>query len=329
VVEPHSETAYTTDRALEFIRAQGEQPWVLHLSYVKPHWPYLAPAPYHARYTIDQCPPVKRQPRELERAHPVLAAYRQQEACASFMRDEVWRTVRPAYQGLVQQIDDHLGRVWETLDALGRFDDTLIVFTSDHGDYLGDHWLGEKEHFYDVIQRVPLIVYDPDPAADVTRGWVETRFAEAIDLVPTFLDALGLPIARERIEGHSLLPLTRRTDASGWRDAVFSELDYGYREARRVLGRTPDACRAWMVRSERWKYVHWQDFRPQLFDLAADPDEFDDLGDDPGNEHVRREMRERLLEWLMRLKRRVTVTDTQVDAGTAAHKRAGVFFGQW
>jgi len=83
------------------------------------------------------------------------------------------------------------------------------------------------------------------------------------------------------------------------------------------------------VRTDRWKYVHWQDFRPQLFDLAADPDEFDDLGDDIPREAVRREMRERLLAWFMRLRRRVTVTDDQVEAGTAAHKRAGVFFGQW
>ena len=84
-----------------------------------------------------------------------------------------------------------------------------------------------------------------------------------------------------------------------------------------------------MVRTERWKYVHWQDFRPQLFDLDADPDEFDDLGADPGHEAVRREMRERLLSWFMRLKRRVTVNDAAVEAGTAAHKRAGVFFGVW
>ncbi|HEX5865023.1 MAG TPA: sulfatase-like hydrolase/transferase, partial [Casimicrobiaceae bacterium] len=131
VAEAHSETSYTTDRALAFLRAQGDRPWVLHLSYVKPHWPYLAPAPYHSRYTIDQCLPVKRERRELDQAHPVLAAYREQEECANFMRDDVWRTVRPTYQGLVQQIDDHLGRVWEALDALGRFDDTLIVFTSD------------------------------------------------------------------------------------------------------------------------------------------------------------------------------------------------------
>ena len=126
-----------------------------------------------------------------------------------------------------------------------------------------------------------------------------------------------------------MLPLLRGVDVAGWRDAVFSELDYGYREARRLLDRAPGACRAWMVRTDRWKYVHWQDFRPQLFDLAADPDEFDDLGDDTAREAVRREMRERLLAWLMRLKRRVTVTDDEVEAGTAAHKRAGVFFGQW
>jgi len=329
VAEAHSETAYTTERALEFIRSKGEQPWMLHLSYVKPHWPYMAPAPYHARYTPDQCLPVVRDARELRDAHPVLAAYRLQEECANFMRDEVVRTVRPTYQGLVQQIDDHLGVVWDALAAQGRFDDTMIVFTADHGDFLGDHWLGEKEHFYDTVQRVPLIVYDPDVAADATRGSVETRFAEGVDLVPTFLDALGIPIPAERIEGASLLPLTRASDVSSWREFVVSELDYGYREARRTLRRAPDVCRAWMVRGDRWKYVHWQDFRPQLFDLAADPEEFVDLGADASHETVRETMRGHLMTWFMRLKRRTTVTDTGVEQATAAHKRAGVFFGVW
>jgi len=155
------------------------------------------------------------------------------------------------------------------------------------------------------------------------------RFAEGIDLTPTFLDARGIPIAAERIEGTSLLPLTRAQSPSVWRDFVVSELDYGYRQARRTLGRAPDACRAWMVRTDRWKYVHWQDFRPQLFDLVTDPQEFNDLGEDASHEHVRRAMRERLLSWFMRLKRRVTVTDGEVEDGTAAHKRAGVYFGVW
>ncbi len=114
-----------------------------------------------------------------------------------------------------------------------------------------------------------------------------------------------------------------------WREFVFSELDYAYREARRTLGRAPDACRAWMVRGDRWKYVHWQDFRPQLFDLESDPRELIDLGADPGHEAIRRQMRDHLLSWLMGLKRRVTVNDASVEAGTAAHKRAGVHFGVW
>jgi len=329
VAEAHSETAYTTDRAIEFMRVRGDDPWALHLSYVKPHWPYLAPSPYHARYSMEQCLAVKRDARELEDAHPVLAAYRRQEECANFMRDEVLQTVRPTYQGLVQQIDDHLGRVWEELERLGRWKDTLIVFTADHGDFLGDHWLGEKEHFYDIVQRVPLIVYDPDPAADATRGHAETRFAEGVDIVPTVLDALGLSHVAERIEGRSLLPLTRAAKLPEWRDCVFSELDYGYREARRILGRKSDECRAWMVRTDRWKYVNWQGFAPQLFDLDADPEEYCDLGGDSGYESVRREMHERLLAWFMRLKRRVTVTNEEVESATAAHKRAGVFFGQW
>ncbi len=84
-----------------------------------------------------------------------------------------------------------------------------------------------------------------------------------------------------------------------------------------------------MVRTDRWKYVHWQGFASQLFDLDVDPDEYCDLGRDAGCDCVRRDMHERLLAWFMRLKRRVTVTDEEVAAATAAHKRAGVFFGQW
>ena len=117
--------------------------------------------------------------------------------------------------------------------------DTLIVFTSDHGDFLGDHWLGEKEHFYDTVQRVPLIVYDPDSAADVNpRSAPRRAWSEGVDIAPTFLDALELPGAAERIEGRSLLPLTRAADLPAMARQRLLELDYGYREARRILGRS-------------------------------------------------------------------------------------------
>jgi arylsulfatase A-like enzyme len=329
VREEHSETAYTTDRAIDFIARQGDTPWVLHLSYVKPHWPYMAPAPYHRAYTLDQCLPLQRHPAELEDQHPVLAAYRQQEECANFMRAEVSDKVRPAYQGLIAQLDAHLGRLFETLDRAGRFGDTLIVFTADHGDYLGDHWLGEKEQFHDTVQRVPFILYDPSSQADATRGTVSDAFVEAIDVVPTALDALALDPARHVVEGRSLLTLTRPGDNGAWREAVFSELDYAYRQARLILGRPADRCRAWMVRTARWKYVHWQDLPPQLFDLAADPAEFFDLGRDPGHGSVRADLRQRLLDWFTGLKRRTTQTLDDVAAGTHRYKQAGVFYGEW
>jgi len=205
VKEEHSETAYMTAQAIRFMREQGSRPWVLHLSYVKPHWPYMAPAPYHAMYRPEQCLPVVRSEAELRDAHPVVAAYRQQEECVSFQNDECIRTVRPAYQGLVKQLDDQLGRLFEAMAAMGRLDDTLIVFTADHGDFLGDHWLGEKELFYDTIQKVPFIVVDPRREADASRGRVDERFVEGVDLVPTVLDFLAVPGASQRIEGRSLL----------------------------------------------------------------------------------------------------------------------------
>jgi arylsulfatase A-like enzyme len=333
VAERHSETAYTTDRAIAAMSARGEEPWALHLSYVKPHWPYLAPAPYHNLYSIDQCRPLVRSEAERTVPHPVYAAYLRHEESENFAREEVAQRVRPVYQGLIQQVDDHLGRVWEWMDSTGRWQDTMVIVTADHGDYLGDHWLGEKELFHDCVQRVPLIVYDPSSAADATRGTVEGRFVEAIDLLPTMLAALGKPWPGHIVEGRPLQPLLHgaRLSAGAWRDCVFSELDYAFRAARLTLGRKPDECRAWMVRTAEWKYVHWQGFPPQLFHLAADPDELVDLGRDPSAalEAVREGMRRRLLDWHGGRKMRVTLNDAEVERRTDAHKRAGVHFGQW
>ena len=328
VQERHSETAYMTDQAIDFMQRQGERPWVLHLSYVKPHWPYMAPAPYHALYTADQCLPIVKRASELHGAHPAVAAYRQHEESQTFARDEVARHVRPAYQGLITQLDDHLGRLFTHMADSGRLDDTLIVFCADHGDFLGDHWLGEKELFWDTVQRVPFIVVDPRREADPTRGTVDERFVEGVDVVPTVLDALGLPIPGHRVEGRSLLPLLRG-ESPAWRDYVYSELDYGFKGARVRLGRTPQQSRAFSLRTRDHRYVNWLDLPEQLWDLRADPDQFDDLGRDTGSAPVRQAMRETLLDFLARRKHRTTVSDELVLDKTEAHKAAGVFYGQW
>jgi arylsulfatase A-like enzyme len=331
VREEHSETAYTTDRAIDFLRAQGEQPWVLHLSYVKPHWPYIAPAPYHAMYTAEQCLPVQRHAAERGAgAHPIFRAWQDEEVAESFQQDAAIATVRPVYQGLIAQVDAHLGRVWAELERLGRWQDTLVIFTADHGDYLGDHWLGEKELFHDCVQRVPFLLYDPTAAADATRGTEDNRLVEAIDCVPTILDALGCDPALHVVEGRSLLPAVRGTAGDEWRDAAFSELDWTFRGARRRLGEPTGQHMAWMVRTARWKYIHWSGgYRPQLFDLVQDPQEFFDLGEDGTLVGVRDAMRHRLLTWFTKLKSRTTITWAEAEQRTDSHKKAGVFLGEW
>src|SRR5690606_4369219 len=109
---------------------------------------------------------------------------------------------------------------WQFMEARGLWDNTMIVMASDHGDYLGDHWLGEKELFHEESARVPLILYDPDSAADGSRGTASKAFVESIDLAPTFVAAVDGPDLGHILEGRSLLPLLRNGEPTQWRDAA-------------------------------------------------------------------------------------------------------------
>ena len=281
-------------------------------------------------YGVGDILPAVRSAAERDTDHEVIQAFMARDEGREFQRDEVRETVIPAYMGLITQVDTHLGRVFEALDKAGRFDDTMIIFTSDHGDYLGDHWLGEKEMYHEQSSRIPLIVYDPDGAADGTRGTVDNRFAEAIDVVPTILDAAGLDVPDNIVEGRSLVPLLRGEDPDNWRDAVFSELDYAfYSDVRDPLERPIDQCRTFMVREGRWKYIAYEGYRAQLFDLEADPDELQDLGDDPGHEAERVRLHRRLADWQAGLKYRLTAPESFVREFKAKEGKSGVLIGHW
>ncbi len=328
VAEEHSETPYSTARAMEFIEDAGDQPWCLHLSYIKPHWPYIVPPPYHDMYGPEHVLPAVRSDAERAEAHPVLAAYFEHRFSRVFTRDEVRDRVIPAYMGLIAQIDDQIGRLMAWLDARDITKDTLIVFTSDHGDYLGDHWLGEKELFHDASARVPLIVVDPSEQADATRGEVRDELVEAIDLAPTFLDWFGGAPCPHILEGRSLLPLLR-DEKPEWREAVFSEYDYSMRRARRILNQSVDDCRLTMVFDGRWKYINAEGFRPMLYDLETDPDEFCDLGDDPAFEAERDRLADRMAQWSRRHHNRVTVSDNRISGRKGGELAKGIIVGFW
>ena len=147
--------------------------------------------------------------------------------------------------------------------------------------------------------------------------------------MPTVLDALGITPPAHRLEGTSLLPLLHGQAPNAWRGFTYSELDYSYRQARLTLGKHVHQCRAFSLRTPRWRYVHWLDEPEQLFDLDVDRDEFQDLGREASSESVRATLRTQLLDFLARRRHRSTVSDESVERGTAAHKKAGVHFGQW
>lgn len=329
--EEHSETAFTTQRAMDFIDRTVDRPWCLHLSYIKPHWPVIAPAPYHRIYRPEDVKAAVRNESERRDAHPVFQAFMQQEYSLSYACDDVREVVIPAYMGLIRQIDDHLGRLFEFMDARGLLDNTLIVFTADHGDYLGDHWLGEKDLFHEASAKIPFILVDPRGEAGATRGMQRGEFVEAVDLVPTLLDFAGAAPCRERLEGRSLLPMLHsRQPPESWRDIAVSEIDYSDRGPRSLLALKPCQCRAIMIRDSRWKYIWHPEFEPQLFDLENDPDELDDLGRGQSSEKICERMKDRLLTWRNSLKRRTGLEyEYMLGQGPERDEEFGIIIGRW
>ena len=330
--EELSETPYMTGRAIDFMEQAGDAPWLCHLSYIKPHWPYIVPAPYHDMYGSEHVLPAVRTEEERETDHPVFRAYIQSRVCRTFSREEVRERVIPAYMGLVKQIDDQMGRLFAWMEERGLMENTMIAFTSDHGDYLGDHWMGEKDLFHDASVKVPLIVYDPRGEADATRGTVRDELVECIDLAPTFLRYFGGRDLPHIIEGRALDPLLHAARApESWRRYAISEYDYATRPARAAIGNAQEDARLLMIRDERWKYIHAEGFRPMLFDLDSDSDELRDLGASGKPEHAeaRARLHEALFAWARRHHCRITLEPETIERMTAAVEPPGILIGYW
>jgi arylsulfatase A-like enzyme len=331
VREEDSETPYMTGRAMDFIAEAGNRPWCLHLSYIKPHWPYIAPAPYNAMYAAGDVLPVVRSEEERKDPHPLLAEFMERRVAKTFARDEVREEVIPVYMGLIKQIDDQLGRLFAFMQERRLFESTLIVFTSDHGDYLGDHWMGEKDLFHEPSVSIPLIVCDPSAAAEATRGSVCDELVEAIDLAPTFLEVLGADPTEQshRLEGRSLVPLLAGASLPQWRRYTISEYDYALQPFTARLGIAPRDARLFMVADKRWKLIHAPGFRPMLYDLETDPSEFRDLGADPAHEDQRRRLMAALHVWGLRLSQRTTLSERQTRQRAGTSQRRGILVGVW
>ena len=324
-----SETAYLTDKFLKWLLVRGQKPWFAHFVFFRPHPPLIAPAPYNdAVHPADVAMPVRAATPEIEALqHPMLGyelarlnrpgAYDEHSINNLITADELEiRQTRATYYGLVDEVDHHVGRIIDHLKATGQYDRTLIILTSDHGEMLGDHFVWGKEIYFDPSFHLPCIIRDPSREADHTRGQQVDALTQAIDVMPTILDWIGLPVPRT-CDGASLMPFLRDGEPAGWRDAVYFEHDFrDVRDQRPEirLGITSDQCCYAVVRDKRYKYVHFAALPPLLFDIAADPHEINNLAEDAAYATVMLKYARKMLDWRLTSAER-TMTNMHLGSG--------------
>lgn len=319
----HSDTAFVTDCAIEYIEAQRDRPWFLHCGYLRPHPPFIAPEPYNRMYEPSDVPPFRRAPTiEAEKQqHPYLAWHLGWSGYAAAMPEHHLRQLRATYWGLMSEVDAQVGRLVDFLKRTGRYDDTLIVFSCDHGEMLGDHWYLEKEVYFDQAFHIPLIVRAP--GAGFARGATVDQFTESVDLMPTVLDLAGREIPVQ-CDGTSLVPFLRGETPRRWRSEVHWEFDFRDvpgEAPERALGIRLDECCLNVIRDRQYKYVHFAALPPLLFDVQRDPDELHDLSGDPRYAPVMLRYAQKLLSWRMANDER-TLTGIELTAKGAITRPA-------
>jgi len=297
--EPH----YMVDQCIDWIKQQ-DQPWITHLSLFRPHPPFVAPEPYNRLYdpATMESPNRCADPDREAHQHPFLGFYLKHTKYAAHESGPRIKRARASYYGLMTEVDDNLGRLITALKASGQWESTLIIFTSDHGEQLGDHWLKNKLGYFDQSYHIPLIIRDPRPSSDLNRAKQLDVFSENVDLMPTMLDWLGLEIPAQ-CDGRSLIPILQSGKVpSCWRKEVHWE--YDFRNLRddgveKYLGITAHQCNLSVIRDDRYKYVHFTALPPLFFDLQEDPGEFVNQADNPEYQSRVLEYAQKMLSWRM------------------------------
>jgi len=278
-------THWTGRTAVRFLESYNRpEPFFLKVSFARPHSPYDPPERFWKLYE-DARPP-----------EAVVGRWAERYAARSWQRDDIWhgdlgpgqvRRSRQGYYGSASFVDEQIGRILEALERRGWLEQTLILFTADHGDMTGDHHLWRKSYAYEASARIPMLLRWPQGMVSRPRGQRLSQPVELRDVLPTFLEAAGATPA-EKLDGESLLKLVRG-QAEGWRAWIDLEHDVCY---------SPE--NHWSALTDgRWKYIfHAHDGREQLFDLAQDPAEQNDLGADAAFESTLRLWRGRLVEHL-------------------------------
>ena len=284
---------------IDFLRTDrlADTPFFFVANFFDPHHGFGAPQEYLDHYPLDEIPPPVTTPAELDAKPPIQAeASKRSYAGAARGYAEYSATelaeARRAYFAMVSLVDDEVGRILAALEETGLDQNTIVVFTSDHGEMLGDHQLMLKGPFmYDCAVKVPLIVRWPGVSQPASR---RPELAQWVDLAPTFLEAAGLPIP-DPIQGTSLVPLISGTDVS-WRDWALCQ----YRNSGNPYS---EPVHVTMLRHGRYKLVvhhgapaSARERTGELYDLEEDPLELKNLWDAPDYRECRMALQEMLID---------------------------------
>ena len=255
------------------------QPWCINAGFIAPHFPLVVPERFWDLYPLEEIDMPDIPPGHLENQHPVYKRMRRMFGLVDFPEALV-RRGRAGYYGLVTYLDEKIGRLIDALEETGQLDNTVVVHTSDHGEMNGEHGMWRKSNFYEASSRIPLQIAWP---GHLPEGRRIDGVVSLVDLVATLVDLAGAP-GIEALDGDSLAPLMQG-DAEGWKDEAFSEyLAHG------VAG--PMA----MLRRGDFKLNTSLGDSPELYNLAEDPGEFNDLAGDSGHREILEDLQRRLLE---------------------------------
>ncbi len=307
--EPYTKATFLGQEAARFIRENRKNPFILYVSFLEPHGPFTGP--FNDLYPPEKIPTgpgfLKKPPEDAPVPNRLLAEhYTQREDYEGLdLRTEAgWRKLRAQYLGLVTLVDRAVGEILGALDESGQADNTIVVFTSDHGEMMGDHGLVAKCVQYEEAIKVPLLIRAPW----LGRGQnvVDGRISQ-VDLVPTLLDLLGEPVP-EGLEGRSRAGLLRGEETLEGNDVFVEWIGHNGRHAGNRPGFPPDLSD---VKTNRLLGLHWRTIvsaqgwklnlspedRCELYDLNTDPFELENRIDEPGQQTRIRDLAHRIRRW--------------------------------
>ena len=277
------QTTWASERAIEFISRKRDRPWLLNINIYDPHPPFIPPKSYADQFKAEDMPGPYFQESDLAQQAKFANVDFQGEVRRP--EDHHAKDAQAKYYAMIALIDDQFARVLESLERTGQRDNTVIIFTSDHGETLGDHGLMFKGcRFYEGLVRVPLIFSWPGKFQQNVQC---NGLVELLDMSATILDLCGVEIP-DYFQGNSLLPVLRGDqDGNRLRDTVRSE----YFEALDPFFTGGPGSYATMYRDERFKLTLYHDQQlGELYDLQADPWEFNDLWDHADFREIRNEL---------------------------------------